>query len=405
MPSSRRRVLASVGLALAGSLGITSTVSSTVPGPVSSAEWPMARYDSAGTGHHPTASGPKDDVAVAWTHDTTDWFLGTAPPIRQGKTIYATGNGLLALDSDTGARQFGHPGPYRSSLARVRSPIYTTDTLAVTAPSGVFGLNAGGGVGIPLLNRSLGAERWAGPQSPGPGFFGPADPVSPVAGDGTIYTPIPGTNSIAALDPTDGEVRWRRTHHEDDPVSVQFNRPAVKDGFVFVTNWPYQATAYRAETGERHWQRELDEQMLLAPVATEEGVVVPSRNTVSLLDVADGSILWERTLDGNVTESAPAVANGTIFVADEQESLHALDLSTGESQWSTPFTGPTAPIVADGTVYAVRSAYSLVAIDAATGERRFEYQPSQVPLSTPIVGDGVLYAVNRKRVVALEEAK
>ncbi|AGB32143.1 pyrrolo-quinoline quinone [Natrinema pellirubrum DSM 15624] len=403
MVPSRRRVLEAVGLTVAGSIVAFGT-SGRESDSAATVEWPMNRYDSAGTGHNPAAVGPKDGVEVGWEHDTTDWFRGTAPPIRRDDTIYAAGNGLLALDADTGARRFGEPGPYQSSLARARTSVYDTDTLAVTAPSGVFGMNAGGGLDVPLLNRSVGTERWAGPQSPGPGFFGPADPATPVAADGTIYTPIPGTNSIAALDPDDGRVLWRNTHHEDDKVSAAFNRPAVMDGLVFVTNWPWQVTAYDAETGATRWQRKLDEQTVLAPVATDSGIVVPTRNDIRLLDATSGDRLWKRTHDGNITESVPAVADETVFFADEQGSMHAYDLETGEPLWTAPFDGKTSPVVADGVVYAVQSGFSLVAIDAASGEQRFEYQPSQVPLSTPIVGDGVLYAANRKRVIALEEA-
>jgi outer membrane protein assembly factor BamB len=97
------------------------------------------------------------------------------------------------------------------------------------------------------------------------------------------------------------------------------------------------------------------------------------------------------------------VADETVFVADERESLHAIDLVTGRQRWTAPFDGPTTPVVADGTVYAVESGYSLVALNAESGETLFEYRPTQVPLSTPIVGDGVLYAANRERVLALEE--
>jgi outer membrane protein assembly factor BamB len=363
----------------------------------------MARYDPAGTGHHPSASGPTDGVTVRWAHDAPDWFLGTTPLVRHGELLYAVGNGLLALDSESGSRRFGHTSPGRSSPALAPASAYKTDTLVVTAPSGVFGLNAGGGVTVPLVNHVIGAERWAGPQSAGGGFFGPADAEHPVTADGVIYTALPGTNSVVALDPNDGQVQWRRTHHEDDAVSAAINRPAVKDGLVFVTNWPKQAAAYRAETGERQWLVELDDQLLHPPVATDEGVVVPSREFVYLLDPADGTEMWRYATDGNATESTPAVADETVFVADERESLHAIDLVTGRQRWTAPFDGPTTPVVADGTVYAVESGYSLVALNAESGETLFEYRPTQVPLSTPIVGDGVLYAANRERVLALEE--
>lgn len=399
MSPSRRQFLGSAGVALAGALAPTTATASPAP----SLDWPMDRCDPAGTGYLPTASGPKDGVEVTWSHETTDWFLGTAPPIRLGDTIYAVGSGFLALDADTGTKRFGAPGPYQSAPARVPAPAYTTDTLAVTAPSGVFGLNADGGVNVPFLDRSLGAQRWAGPRSPGAGFFGPAASKTPVAADGVVYTAIPGTNSVSALDPNDGSVLWRHTHHKNDAVSADFNRPAVREGLVYVTNWPNQATAYRAESGERQWRRELDEQMVLAPVATEAGVVVPTRSGVRLLDAEDGTTLWRRSLDGNMTEGAPAVAEGTIFIGDERSTLHAVDVATGEVRWTTPFEGPTSPVVADGVVYAVRAGFSLLAFDAASGEILFEYRPSQVPLSTPVVGDGVLYATNRRRVIALEE--
>jgi outer membrane protein assembly factor BamB len=154
-----------------------------------------------------------------------------------------------------------------------------------------------------------------------------------------IYTALPGTNSVVALDPNNGQVQWRRTHHEDDAVSAEVNRPAIKDGLVFVTNWPEQAAAYRTETGDRQWLVELDDQLLHPPVATDEGVVVPSRKFVYLLDPTDGSERWRYSTDGNATESTPAVADRTIFVADERESLHAIDLETGRQRWTAPSDG------------------------------------------------------------------
>gem|GEM_PF-4093387 len=112
--------------------------------------------------------------------------------------------------------------------------------------------------------------------------------------------------------------------------------------------------------------------------------------------------MWTADLDANVTDSVPAVAEGTVFAVDERESMHAVDLTSGEVLWTTPFVGKSAPVVADGVVYAVRSGFELVGIDAASGERLLTFRPAQVPLSAPIVGDGVLYAANRKRVIALE---
>ncbi|MBO4249257.1 PQQ-like beta-propeller repeat protein [Halomicrobium sp. IBSBa] len=400
MPSTRRRLLASAGFALAGAVGgsVAGAQSESPPEPLS---WPMARYDAAGTASHSSATGPRGEVEVAWSHESTDWFRGTTSPISVGGRLYAAGGGLLALDPENGERAFGATGPYQSSPARAPAAIYETATLAVTTPTEVFGLNEGGGIGVPLTDERLGVERWREPGSK-PGFFGPLEPPSPVVADETIYTPVPAGESLVALDSESGHVRWR-VAFDDEETSSSFQRPAIRDGLVFATAWPGQVSAYRAESGVRGWHRNLDEQMISSPVATAEGVVVQTREDVRLLDPADGSRLWDTDLDANVTDSVPAVADGTVFVADELGSMRALDLASGEVLWTTPFDGKTAPVVADGVVYAVRSGFELVGLDAASGERLFTYRPSQVPLSAPIVGDGRLYAANRKRVIALEE--
>jgi outer membrane protein assembly factor BamB len=365
----------------------------------------MSRYDPAGTAFSPTATGPKDDVSVAWAAAAPDWFAGTSAPTLHQGTVYAAGGGMLALDIGTGARRFGFPGPYRSTPAVARTEVYETPTLATAAPTGLFGVNASGGIEIPLVRRPLGGERWERAEATSSGFFGPSEPVAPVTAAERVFAPATGTDAVVAVDATDGEVQWRRRVTDADDHGVEFRRPAVRDGALFVTNWPFRATAFDVQTGERRWQRDLDDQLVLPPVATTEGLVVPSRTSVWLLDSDDGTTLWKRDLDGNATESTPAVADGTVFLTDEVGSLYALDLATGETDWTVPFDGATAPVVADGVVYAVREGIELLAFDAETGTRRFQFAPPQVPLSPPAVGDGALYLANRYRVVALEEAR
>ncbi|RQH01010.1 pyrrolo-quinoline quinone [Natrarchaeobius oligotrophus] len=366
----------------------------------------MSRYDPAGTGYNPEASGPTDDVRVAWSHESTGWFRGAAAPIRLGNTLYAVGDGLLALEVADGERLFARRGPYTSSPARARSASYRTDALAVAGTGGVDGLNAGGGIDVPGVDRAIGQRRWRGPERGSPRPTIEHDPtVSPVAADDAVYAPIYGTNSIVALDADSGAQRWRATHHEDDVVSVSFGRPAVRDGTLYVANWPHQVTAYAREDGTQRWQREFDAQMQLSTTATDAGVVVTTRHGVALLDPDDGGPIWRRDLEGNATDGDAAVAEGTIFLSDGLETFYALDLETGDELWSAPFEGETEPVVAGGMVYAVEDDLFLVGFDAETGTERFRYQPTEAPLSPPIVGDGRLYHVNRGRVIALEEGE
>jgi len=183
----------------------------------------------------------------------------------------------------------------------------------------------------------------------------------------------------------------------------------VRDGRLFAVNWPYQVTAYDAATGERDWQTELDEQMVLPPTATSDGVVVPDRVGVTALDTSDGSVRWRFDHDGNATEGAAAVAEdvppeseGTVFVqsAGGDGSLHAVDLASGEERWSAPVSGEGTPVVVDGVVYAPGH-NEIVALDATGGEVRWRHE-TELPVSTPAVGDGALYAVTHGRIIALE---
>ncbi|UPW00156.1 PQQ-like beta-propeller repeat protein [Halorussus gelatinilyticus] len=402
---SRRSALAGLGSGLVGLGALRASDSSAASesnaaarsnaGSDPTLDWPMARYDAAGTGYDPDATGPKDGAKVKWRREPDRFSGGTSSPILLGGTLYATGRVLLALDAATGETRFAHEGSYRSSPAGSAAEAYDTETLATAAPRGVYGLNAGGG--LRLFGRQFGVERWHGPgREPGFSVFGPPTVVPPVAVGGTVYAAVPGTKHVAALDASSGRELWRASPGDE------LRRPAVRDGRVFAVNWPSRATAYDAATGERLWRTDLGEQMVLAPTATREGVVVPDRTGVTLLDADDGSVRWRADHGGNATEGAAAVAEGTVYVQSATGGrLHALDLETGEQLWSAPDFSEGTPVVADGVVYG-RNYDELVALDAADGSVRWRYE-SRVPLSTPAVGDGTIYLVAHDRLLALEE--
>jgi len=156
----------------------------------------------------------------------------------------------------------------------------------------------------------------------------------------------------------------------------------------------------RRRDGEERWDDEHDEQMVRPPTATESGVVVPTRTGVTVYEADGGDVRWtgpRRERD----RGCAAVAEGRVFVTDGTESLYALDLETGDDEWSVSFSHVATPVVADGVVYVSRG-IELVAFDAETGEQRFAREAERY-FSPPAVGDGVLYVVDGDRVLALEE--
>jgi|AntRauMinimDraft_3_1070383.scaffolds.fasta_scaffold00385_9 outer membrane protein assembly factor BamB len=401
MPS-RRQTLAGAGLAATG-LVVGSTVTAE-RSTSATLDWPMARYDAAGTGYNPEATGPKDDPTVAWSGEleSSGGYEIDQPVVVDG-TVYAGNDELIALDAATGDVRFSYgsySGVSRSSPACASTSIYRTKTLVIGSPGGIVGLNAGGGHA--LFGLRFGEERWLGPgETPNSSFFGASEAPPPIALDDTVYAAVPGTGDIVALEADNGSERWRKRIEYEAAYSTTLTRPAVRDGTVFVTGWPYQVRAFDAETGEERWDDEHDEQMVRPPTATESGVVVPTRTGVTVYEADGGDVRWTRDLDGNATEGAAAVAEGRVFVTDGTESLYALDLETGDDEWSVSFSHVATPVVADGVVYVSRG-IELVAFDAETGEQRFAREAERY-FSPPAVGDGVLYVVDGDRVLALEE--
>lgn len=413
MPS-RRHVLFGGGLALAGAAGSSRLLESPMATDNSAAvEWPTPRCDAAGTGFNPDASGPKDDVQLTWECEPETNISGPAPPIAVGETLYVTGRGgIVAIDRETGRVRFERNGDsYLSAPTVATTTAYRADTLAVSGTAGIYGLSADGGYRV--AGQSIGLERWHAPgREPSLQTVGPPTNPAPVAVDGVVYALVPETSRIVALNADSGRARWEYTIG-DAQVSDP-NRPVVRDGTVYVTSWPDHAVAIDAESGADQWiieitpkdpERENDYRSVVAPTATDSGLVVPSRRAVTLLDSTDGSRLWEYVHDGSLTDGSVAVADGTVFVADGESSIHAIDLETGEADWTAEYSHDVPPVVADGVVYlGYYWLPELVAIDAETGERRWTHEVGH-GLSQPIVGDGALYVVGHRRVVALEEAE
>lgn len=401
MPS-RRRILTGVAALTVGGYGaaVTRTVGETKQ---SEQNWPMAGYDPAGTRHNPTASGPTTDVAPAWSYDAPSWFHGASAPIRVDDTLYAAGSGVVAVTVDDGTERFARRGPYTSSFAVAEAAPYRTPTLAVTSNGGVYGVNAGGGIEIPGTDRGIGSERWHGPPN---ATYRPTiahtPTVNPIAHDGIVYAHVPETDDIAAMNASDGSVEWRVTVKKDARHGTSFGRPTISNGTLFVASWLSRVSAYDLADGTVRWQQDRPQSSQLSTPVTDTGVVVTSYTGVALLDTEDGEPLWERDLDGEAYGGSAAVTDDRIFLSDGDDQFHALDLETGESLWSRPFQSESRPVVADGMVYAVEQNATLRAFDVATGTEQFRYEPDQVPLSPPIVGDGRLYLTNRRRVLALE---
>ncbi len=74
-------------------------------------------------------------------------------------------------------------------------------------------------------------------------------------------------------------------------------------------------------------------------------------------------------------ESAPAIADGVVYVASTDKFLYALDLATGKEMWKTQL-GPmkAAPAVRKGRVYVGDMDGKFYAVEAATGKKLWTFE-------------------------------
>lgn len=121
---------------------------------------------------------------------------------------------------------------------------------------------------------------------------------------------------------------------------------------------------------------------------------------------ANPAIAWRFDTGGEIY-SAPALANGVLYITSKSGDLVAIDAITGKQRWQYQlgdYVVRSSPAVADGTVY-VGGGFNLYAFDAATGAVRWKFPMHYAGQSSPTVAggqvfigsqEGYLYAVDAK---------
>lgn len=101
--------------------------------------------------------------------------------------------------------------------------------------------------------------------------------------------------------------------------------------------------------------------------------------------------------------SAPVARDGTVYVTQRDNSLHALEARTGQLKWSYKSGGwiTASPVVVEDVVYAGSWDGSVYALKAATGEQIWRHR-TEGEVSEPLkVLGGFVYLVADDQVVAL----
>ncbi|MCU0704601.1 MAG: PQQ-binding-like beta-propeller repeat protein [Fimbriiglobus sp.] len=146
-----------------------------------------------------------------------------------------------------------------------------------------------------------------------------------------------------------------------------------------------------------------------APAAGEWPVFrgTPQSTGVAVAELPDELVeRWVFTCDkADAIESAPAVADGVVYVASADKHLYAVDLKTGTGKWKVKLKVMKAsPAVKGNRVYVGDVEGNVYAIDANTGNKVWQYTPEsggEIVSGCNFYGDNILVAAQGMPVTCL----
>ncbi|WP_135820957.1 outer membrane protein assembly factor BamB family protein [Halostella litorea] len=225
--------------------------------------------------------------------------------------------------------------------------------------------------------------------------------------DGTVYLTLPITGTAIAVDADEGRESWRT----DLDMNAWDSMSPTRYGDVLFTK--DRSTLYwlDAATGDELMRRNVD--WTGVAITAADGLVYGVDRTDGLLayEVASGERRWSYGVEGS-PDSAPTVADGTLYIGGDDGVVHAVDAVSGAPEWTFEATVDggadpvnSTPTVAGGTVYVKTQSNTLYALDAATGDRQWSHQgdPTTVVESSPTVAGGTVFVgLGGGRLVALD---
>lgn len=202
----------------------------------------------------------------------------------------------------------------------------------------------------------------------------------------------------ATLDPTAFRELWAK------PTGDFPRQAATGSGRVFISTGllsTKQLTAFDAATGGVSWSRTFATAEALSAPAYADGrvyvLVLGPDAALWAFDAVDGTVRFTEPYADHHFAIAPVVAGGGVYVGgsgSDRGGVHRFDAITGKASWRVPlpWMDGQPPAVADGRVFAYgipKGIYAsgLTALNAADGSVAFSV-PTSVPigLRTPILG-------------------
>ncbi len=402
-PLRERAVQIGMAVFLVGAIAVNYGVSnytppmppltSSVTSPVAAQSWVLPRHDLQNSGYAPVISGSIKGE-LAWQLKTSEAFF-SSPTAADGVVYTTTGDKrLMALDAATGSTIWESPlsGPVDAAPALGEDMVYV-------------GLRDSHMV---AFDRKTGERRWE---------FRTGNPnySAPVIQDGVLYMGSADSH-LYALDAATGEQRWKFNAGAwiSTSPSISENNVAVlgRDGWLHTIN---------KATGKEVFSFFGGGSTNSSPALVgETAYMTTSPNRLFAVDLTERSTfkdweiyniqvrlfiwgmwpelphhkgrIWGGAIPGRGL-SAPAVANGRVYLGTDKGRLMAIDTETGKKVWEyeggTPLLG--APTVTKDRVYIGGRDGTVHAIDLTTGKAQWTFAAQDKVYSSPAISNNMIF--------------
>ncbi len=347
-------------------------------------DWEQQRHDAAGTGldTYETVLSPSTVPGLKshWAVPLPDAQHGGVPigglTTAEGLVFTGWGSGgvlpfsgdagLAAVKASTGAPAWSYDADNYGFIQIMGAPVVA---------NGVVYMAEGFGE-LLAFDAKTGTELWAS-QADGAGG-------GPVVANGTLY--LTTSAGLEAFNTANGLELWS-TGGDLVGVAGLLGPPAVAaTGTVIVSAGDGNLHAFNGSTGAPLWTKPGGGGA--APAIVGNVVYSGAANgSVYARHVGDGSLVWSVATGGTVL--APAVSGGVVYAPSfGGGSLLAIQASTGTTLWSVPVHPGSAPAVANGVVYIDESDKAVHALDASNGNDLWSVKPGDGVGTAPIVSNG-----------------
>jgi eukaryotic-like serine/threonine-protein kinase len=337
-------------------------------------DWSMFHHDASNAGFT-NGSAPISVPDEVWRYgdtDSSEQYKGS-PAVVNG-VVYVADVSLSALNASTGELLWWQYDQGYSSPVVDNGIVYTN--------KGAF-------------NASTGNQLWAIN-----GTF------CAVVANGYYYTnyqdPSNNNTYFIGVNATTRDIIWKSS-------GTVVASPAIVNGKIFAPSSP--VSALDAYTGHKIWDSEEGVTAWFPPVFSDNLVYASAEGgSLYCIDASSGKTVWNQTVGGLGSPTAPAVAYGLVYVGSEDGNVYAFNAYSGEEKWVSTLEAShgqgfsvkyqvrlhgveSSPVAASGAVYVGADDGNLYAINATTGANLWSYklgEPQQLRCS-PALANGYIY--------------